>query len=459
MAAGAKLGALCTGDKDCQSNNCESSTKKDSDGKAQSYCSCSTAADCTAEYGETSDGGIWNCQDGAVGTYDLNYCVSSGGQDFKTALPDLAPGVSGQDLIADFQIARQGLMDEIIKNKPRPAIHIPGLTLGNAEPQVGADGVEYLTIPWIGQMIAALYKFGMATISIVAVAIIIKKGFDIILSAGGEDKVAAYKRIGEVMVALVLAWGSYAILYYINPDLVQFKALKVQYVVGIDVPDRFNEDRPDNIQMPHGKGQIDIADRTSCQVLTPGTVYKGAFTTYWNIGKNDYGKPGKYSGVHQGPPDPALQGMDDFFCAVSMECGCPNRSAGGNGYGKKVCGTKNPWPVCNYFPESAKWCEKKDYIPGGSVAASSCFPRNCKIETGGHTLIVKDRGSGIIGTHFDLYLGATGDPDFVQDTSWLDPNNIKIVDCPGTVSASEQNKLRASYNRRKPGVCVPGQNC
>ncbi len=114
-------------------------------------------------------------------------------------------------------------------SEPVLQIKIPQLKFTDVQNTLDEDGNIHL--PWIGELIAALYKFGMAVASIIAVVMIIVQGARIVTSGGGEAKVAAYKRIGQIVVGLSMVWGSYFILYNINPDLVNFKVLKVKYIV------------------------------------------------------------------------------------------------------------------------------------------------------------------------------------------------------------------------------------
>lgn len=116
---------------------------------------------------------------------------------------------------------------------PLPEFHLPGLSFSSVTNTLDSEG--YIHLPYIGELVAALYKFGMVVGSIIAAVMIIVSGMRIIMSAGGEDKVAAYKRIGEIVVGLMIMWGSYAILYTINPDLVTFKALKIKYIEKTDL--------------------------------------------------------------------------------------------------------------------------------------------------------------------------------------------------------------------------------
>lgn len=111
---------------------------------------------------------------------------------------------------------------------PLLEFHLPGLSFTDVKNTLDSDG--YIYLPYIGELIAAIYKFGMVVGSILAAVMIIMSGVRVILSAGGEAKTEGYKRIGEIIVGLVIMWGSYAIIYNINPDLVNFKALKIKYI-------------------------------------------------------------------------------------------------------------------------------------------------------------------------------------------------------------------------------------
>src|SRR3989338_5348087 len=122
---------------------------------------------------------------------------------------------------------------ELQIKKPILGINIPQLDFSNAPQNVDEEG--YLQLPWIGEYIAAIYKFAMVVASIIAVIVIILSGARMIVSAGGEEKNAAIKRIGQAMVGLTICWGSYAILYNINPALVEFQALKVKYVEPVSI--------------------------------------------------------------------------------------------------------------------------------------------------------------------------------------------------------------------------------
>lgn len=117
--------------------------------------------------------------------------------------------------------------------KPALQIKWPGLEFSDIKDTL--DGEGFIHIPYLGEFITALYKYGIALGSIIAVVIIIKCGVGIILSAGGEEKVANYHQIGQVVIGLIIMWGSYAFLYTISPKLVEFKPLRIQYITPIVV--------------------------------------------------------------------------------------------------------------------------------------------------------------------------------------------------------------------------------
>ena len=139
-------------------------------------------------------------------------------------------------LAGAFEITTSDITQDI---NDRININIPGLNFSKITGEVDSEG--YLYIPWIGQYIGAIYRYAMIAASILAVVMIIIEGAKIIVSAGGEMKTSGYKRIGQIVVGLIILWGSYAIMYNINPDLVSFRALKIKFVQTIPLGDEGND--------------------------------------------------------------------------------------------------------------------------------------------------------------------------------------------------------------------------
>ncbi len=110
-------------------------------------------------------------------------------------------------------------------------INIPGVSFTKVENTVDSNG--NIILPWIGEYIAGVYKYAMVIGSIIAVVLIIMQGMQVVMSAGGEQKSEAYSRILSIGLGLIILWGSYAILYTINPELVALKSLSIKYIEPI----------------------------------------------------------------------------------------------------------------------------------------------------------------------------------------------------------------------------------
>src|SRR3989339_908568 len=122
---------------------------------------------------------------------------------------------------------------DLILQKPQTKITLPGLNFSDIK-ATEENGGKFLYIPFLGEYMAAAYKYGVAIASIFAVVMIINAGFGIAMSGGSPEKINHSKtRIAQSLVGLFLAVGSYTLLYTINPNLVKFKNLRVQYIQGI----------------------------------------------------------------------------------------------------------------------------------------------------------------------------------------------------------------------------------
>lgn len=121
-------------------------------------------------------------------------------------------------------------------HRPQPRISIPGLQFSSPEAvqrltKTAPDGNTYLSIPYLGEYLAAVYRYLIVIISLQAVSILIIHGFGLLQAKGDSEKVERVKtRIAQTLTGLFLAIGSYAMLYLINPELVRFRNLQVLYV-------------------------------------------------------------------------------------------------------------------------------------------------------------------------------------------------------------------------------------
>ena len=244
--AGLSIGSPCSSNGECASNQCENSAKTDPQDKKLAFCVCGEfdtsiinpagSPNCKEAYGGSEDD--WTCKDGANLTWDLNYCLNKDYSKTKLPIPAKETGASMEtlvDMLLDPTAVTAQMYKEIdnIVAKPQTKISIPGLKF--SEPKtIEEDSGKYLYIPFIGDYISSLYKYLIIVASIIATAMIIKNGFDWIISGGEAAKITQAKtRIGQSLMGLFIAVSSYFILYMINPNLVEFKNLRVRFVENI----------------------------------------------------------------------------------------------------------------------------------------------------------------------------------------------------------------------------------
>ncbi|PIR74454.1 MAG: hypothetical protein COU35_02635 [Candidatus Magasanikbacteria bacterium CG10_big_fil_rev_8_21_14_0_10_47_10] len=325
-----KIGSECpdnslVGDATCETGNCE----KASTGKF--YCTCTEttfvdSTDCEEAYGAIQGG--WECNDGASATYDLNYCVSD--ENINTVPPryPIPPtDASLVDQIIDPSISADEIRQLTIK--PVTKINIPGLNFSDQK-VTEENGSVFLSVPFLGEYIAAFYKWAIAAAAVVAVVAIIRAGLMWTMSGGNETSItAAKKNIGNAIIGLMLLVGSYTILYTINPELVQFRNLRVRYIeantslIGdhgeIDDTESVESEpgsRTDCSSYPSGWKGIDQCRKDCIAKLVPDDKSKpsGAARDISSLGYIDCSavkgrrtlESIEYVAIHEGKKDPAI---------------------------------------------------------------------------------------------------------------------------------------------------------
>jgi len=114
--------------------------------------------------------------------------------------------------------------------KPSLQINIPTLHFSDVHVQ-SVDGKPVdASIPWIGDYIAALYRWAVPVGAVLATVVIMIAGV-IWLTSGGAGRLStAQEWIGNAVIGLILLVGSYVVLNLINPDLIRFAALHIKIV-------------------------------------------------------------------------------------------------------------------------------------------------------------------------------------------------------------------------------------
>lgn len=115
---------------------------------------------------------------------------------------------------------------------PKLEIPIPNVNLSDP---IVADGK--VTIPYLAQYISGVYTFMISIVGLLAAVMMIIGGFQYLTSAGDSSKISAgKKRITDALIGLVLAFGSYILLYTINPNLVTFESLQLVSIKTVLAP-------------------------------------------------------------------------------------------------------------------------------------------------------------------------------------------------------------------------------
>jgi hypothetical protein len=141
---------------------------------------------------------------------------------------------------------------------------------------------DYIYIPFISQYLVGAYKMGVGIASILAIIMIMAGGMVWIAAAGDSGKIGKAKTmISGAVVGLVLTLGSYVALQTVNPNLVNFTALKIKVVTTqtVDVIEDYNPEVDDTGGAGGGgsslpPSQLDpiFAKYAPCAGVTPDTL-------------------------------------------------------------------------------------------------------------------------------------------------------------------------------------------
>ena len=131
---------------------------------------------------------------------------------------------------------------------PDLQVDIPGFPKFSTELELDEQKTFY-NIPWIAEYINAVYRWGVSIAAVLAVIMIIAGGLTWLTAGGNSKQVETAKTyIIGALTGLVLALGSYTILWLINPQLTLLKPLRIPYVqnVALEVGPRISSYLIDN---------------------------------------------------------------------------------------------------------------------------------------------------------------------------------------------------------------------
>lgn len=130
-------------------------------------------------------------------------------------------------------VGEQGFTFEPVK--PSLQINIPTLKFSDVQVYTDSGAPTSVGIPWIGDYIAALYRWAVPVGAVLATIVIMAAGVVWLTSGGAGRLSSAQEWIGNAVIGLLLLVGSYVVLNTINPDLTRFEALRVHLVARAEL--------------------------------------------------------------------------------------------------------------------------------------------------------------------------------------------------------------------------------
>lgn len=158
-------------------------------------------------------------------------------------------------LMAGPALAVDSSMPQIMNPFDNLQVGIPGMARFTDVTTYSDPGAnKVVLVPWIGEYITGLYRYGIGVIGIIAVLGIAIGGLLYVLSGGNSGRIAKAKGwIRDSLLGLAIAMGSYLILATINKELVMFRAINVDYVNR----EEFKFDTIDGIDLTSGGSDFD----------------------------------------------------------------------------------------------------------------------------------------------------------------------------------------------------------
>lgn len=176
---------------------------------------------------------------------------------------------------------------------PTLAINIPTIKPFTTKSIQTPDVYGDIYIPFIGQYAAGIYKYLILIAGIIAAVRIIAAGFNYIIAGGNAQQIEEAKSsIGHALIGLLIVFGSYSILYFINPALVQFNSLKIHITENVPLTGGDASVGTGDGDLIHGV-KIETSLPTKLGINCPGSGGNVASVAQSFVGKVTYQLGGK----------------------------------------------------------------------------------------------------------------------------------------------------------------------
>ncbi|MFH1286420.1 MAG: hypothetical protein ABII02_01575 [Candidatus Magasanikbacteria bacterium] len=231
-----QIAEACTENSECVTDNCQQSVKTKNNAFLK-VCACKKNQHCVDRYEPSASPDDWSCVTGIAGTWAVNYCHKQSNQfsdqklNIRAPLDYTSPGVLNAIFHPEASIEAKASEIRQILDKPQLSINIPGVKFTDMADltKKWEEGRRYVYVPFIGEYFKAVYQYIIIAASVISVVVLIVAGTRWTLSGGSTEVIMeSKKQIVGAIIGLVIALTSYTLLYTINPELVQFRSLRIQ---------------------------------------------------------------------------------------------------------------------------------------------------------------------------------------------------------------------------------------
>ncbi len=112
---------------------------------------------------------------------------------------------------------------------PQLSVPIPGVTI--TAPTQNDDGT--ISVPYLAQYISGVYGYLLGISTIVAIIMVVYGGFLYLLASTGIQVASGKTIIQDALIGLVVLYGSYFILWNVNPDLVNLRPIVLRTIQSV----------------------------------------------------------------------------------------------------------------------------------------------------------------------------------------------------------------------------------
>ncbi len=178
---------------------------------------------------------LWRARSGRRAPLGFRLLTAAGLLSALIVVTQPAPAAAQNLTIPQPEVGvTQGSNSDAVKQGPKPPplmINIPLLEFTNATSKEIGGTVTSITVPWIAQYVAGVYRYAVAVAGVLAAAMMMIGGIKYLTAGGDAGRISAAKgNISNALLGLSLVFVSYLLTLAINPDMTTYQGLQVDVV-------------------------------------------------------------------------------------------------------------------------------------------------------------------------------------------------------------------------------------